>query len=105
MAKCWGSAAADLIAPVLSFSSCPWPAAAATLYVKDGIGYLADAATDPKFRRHGLQSALLRRRICDAAAADAGVVFSGATPFSTSHRNMERAGMRVHFVRSLWTPV
>jgi hypothetical protein len=24
---------------------------------------------------------------------------------STSHRNMERAGMRVQFVRSLWTPV
>jgi ribosomal protein S18 acetylase RimI-like enzyme len=80
------------------------PAAAATLYLKDGIGYLADAATDPKFRGHGLQSGLLQRRISDAAAAGADTVFGGASPFSTSHRNMERAGMRVQFVRALWTP-
>jgi ribosomal protein S18 acetylase RimI-like enzyme len=79
------------------------PAAAATLYVKDRVGYLADATTDPAFRHRGLQSALLRRRIRDAAAAGADIVFSGAAPFSTSHRNMERAGLRVQFVRSLWT--
>jgi GNAT superfamily N-acetyltransferase len=80
------------------------PAAAATLYVKDSVGYLADATTHPGFRRRGLQSALLRQRMCDAGAAGADIVFSGAAPFSTSHRNMERAGMRVQFVRSLWTP-
>ena len=45
------------------------PAAAATLYLKDGVGYLADATTGPAFRGGGLQSALLRRRICDAGAA------------------------------------
>jgi ribosomal protein S18 acetylase RimI-like enzyme len=81
------------------------PAAAATLYLHDGVGYLADAATDPAFRGQGFQSALLRRRIHDAGAAGADLVFSGAAPFSASHRNMERAGMRVQFVRSLWTPV
>jgi ribosomal protein S18 acetylase RimI-like enzyme len=81
------------------------PAAAATLYLKDGVGYLADATTSPAFRRRGFQSALLRRRISDAAAAGADIVFSGASPFSTSHRNMERIGMRVQFMRSLWTPV
>jgi hypothetical protein len=79
------------------------PVAAATLYLKDGVGYLADATTDPAFRRQGFQSALLRRRISDAAAAGVDTVFSGAAPFSTSHRNMERVGMRVQFVRSLWT--
>ncbi|HTC04684.1 MAG TPA: GNAT family N-acetyltransferase [Xanthobacteraceae bacterium] len=81
------------------------PAAAATLFVQDGVGYLADATTSPVFRRRGLQSALLRRRISDAAAAGVDIVFSGAAPFSTSHRNMERIGMRVQFVRSLWTPI
>jgi ribosomal protein S18 acetylase RimI-like enzyme len=80
------------------------PVAAATLYIHDRIGYLADAATHPSFRRRGFHLALLRRRIRDAGASGADTVFSGATPFSTSHRNMERAGMRVHFVRSLWTP-
>jgi ribosomal protein S18 acetylase RimI-like enzyme len=81
------------------------PAAAATLYLKDGVGYLADATTNPEFRGRGFQSALLRRRIRDAGASDADIVFGGATPFSTSHRNQERAGLRVQFVRSLWTPV
>jgi len=79
------------------------PAAAATLFMKDGVGYLADAATDPEFRSRGLHTALLRRRVRDAAMAGADIVFSGATPFSTSHRNMERAGLRIQFIRSLWT--
>jgi ribosomal protein S18 acetylase RimI-like enzyme len=81
------------------------PAAAATLYVKDRVAYLADAATDPSFRGRGLQTALLRRRIRDAGAAGADLVCSGADPFSTSHRNMERAGLRLQFIRSMWMPV
>lgn len=79
------------------------PAAAATLYVNDGVGYLADSATDPLFRRRGLQSALLRRRIRDAGLAGVDLVFSGAEPLSSSHRNMERAGLRLQFTRAKWT--
>jgi Acetyltransferase (GNAT) domain len=79
--------------------------AAATLYVHDRVGYLADAATAPAFRRHGLHVALLRRRICDASRAKLDFVFSGAEPMSTSHRNMERAGLRLHFIRAKWTPI
>ena len=79
------------------------PAAAATLFVQEGVGYLADAATAPGMRNRGLQTALLKRRISDACIAGVDVVFSGAAPFSTSHRNMERVGLRVQFVRSLWT--
>jgi GNAT superfamily N-acetyltransferase len=81
------------------------PAAAATLFVNDGVGYLADAATAPAFRRHGLHFALLRRRIRDASAAGVDFIFSGAEPMGTSHRNMERAGLRLHFVRTKWTRV
>ena len=80
------------------------PAAAATLYVHDGVGYLADSATDPSFRCLGLHAALLRRRIRDAGLAGADLVFSGAEPFSSSHRNMERVGMRLQFTRAKWTP-
>jgi ribosomal protein S18 acetylase RimI-like enzyme len=81
------------------------PAAAATLYVHDRVGYLADAATAPAFRRHGLHVALLRRRIRDASASGVDFIFSGAEPMSTSHRNMERAGLRLHFIRAKWTPI
>ena len=79
------------------------PAAAAILYVADKVGYCADAATDPAFRGRGLQTALLSRRIADARAAGVDFVCSGAEFQSQSHRNMERVGMRVQFVRSLWT--
>jgi len=79
------------------------PAAAATLYVRDGVGYLADSATDPSFRRRGLQAALLRRRIRDAGLAGADLVLSSAEPFSSSHRNMERVGMRLQFTWAKWT--
>jgi hypothetical protein len=80
------------------------PAATGILYVRDKVGYCADAATVPAFRGNGLQAALLRRRIVDAGAAGVDFVCSGAAYLSTSHRNMERAGMRVQFVRALWTP-
>ena len=78
------------------------PAAAATLFVHERVAYLADATTAPSFRRRGLQLALLHRRIADARKANADLVFSGATPFSGSHRNIERAGLRVQFMRALW---
>jgi ribosomal protein S18 acetylase RimI-like enzyme len=81
------------------------PAAAATLYLHDRVGYLADATTDPSFRRRGLQLALLQRRIRDADRSGVDFVFSGAEPFSTSHRNMERTGMRMQFLRTKWTAV
>ena len=79
------------------------PAATGILYVCDGVGYCADAATDPAFRGRGLQTAMLRRRIADSCAAGVDVVCSGAQYLSTSHRNMERVGLRVLFVRSIWT--
>jgi hypothetical protein len=79
------------------------PAAAAILYVHDRVGYLADSSTDPSFRRRGLQVALLRRRMRDAGIAGADLVFSGAEPYSSSHRNMERVGMRLQFTRAKWT--
>jgi hypothetical protein len=79
------------------------PAAVGILYREDGVAYLADAACNPAFRRGGLQLALLERRINGAVAAGVDFICSGAAFQSGSHRNMERAGMRVQFVRSIWT--
>jgi len=79
------------------------PAATAKLYIRDKVAYLADASCDPVWRRRGLQLALLQRRIGAAIAAGVDFICSGAAFQSGSHRNMERAGMRVQFVRSIWT--
>ena len=81
------------------------PAAAASFFMHGGAAYLADACTDPAFRRHGLHTALLRRRIADARQAGADLVFSGAEFLSGSYRNMERIGMRLAFMRAIWTPL
>jgi ribosomal protein S18 acetylase RimI-like enzyme len=81
------------------------PAATATLFNHEGVGYLADSATDPAFRGRGLHSALLRRRAQDACTAGVDFICSGADFLSTSHRNMERVGMRLLFLRAIWTPL
>jgi hypothetical protein len=79
------------------------PGAAGTLFVKDGVGFLADASTHPDFRSNGLQTALLRHRAAVAAALGLDLIYSGATFGSISHRNMERLGLRVLCTRMLWS--
>jgi len=81
------------------------PAAAAILFIQGDMAYLADAATDPKFRGHGCQTALLRSRLHIAADTGAEFAVSGAAFLSGSHRNMARAGMELQFVRAIWTAV
>lgn len=77
------------------------PAACATLAVEDSIGYLAIAATVPAHRGLGLQTALIERRILDAAAAGCELVSSQATFGSTSHRNLQRH-LEVAFTKATW---
>ena len=67
--------------------------AALTVDPGTGVAYLADGATRPAFRGRGLQSLLIERRLLDAAAAGAEVAFSQASFASTSHRNLQRAGL------------
>ena len=78
------------------------PAAFGVLHEHDGIGSLAGAATLPEFRGRGCQSALLARRIADATADGCELVVSQAMPGSSSHRNMERAGLRVAYTKGIW---
>jgi ribosomal protein S18 acetylase RimI-like enzyme len=79
------------------------PAAAAKLFIHDGVGFFADAATHPDFRGRGLQTALLRHRAAVAAQAGVELIYSQASFGSTSHRNMERIGLRVVHTRAIWT--
>jgi hypothetical protein len=81
------------------------PAAGGILYLKDDVGYFADAATDPEFRCRGAQTALLSHRTAAARQAGVEFVYSRATFGSTSHRNMERIGLRVLHTRAIWTAV
>jgi ribosomal protein S18 acetylase RimI-like enzyme len=77
------------------------PAGAAALTIDGVVGHLANAATIPAFRGRGAQTALIRRRIRDAAAAGCTLVSTG-TSDATSRRNLERAGLREVYRNSVW---
>lgn len=81
------------------------PAGHAALYVDPStkIGLLAAGATLPEYRGRGCQSALLRRRLADAAAAGCDLVIAEASPGSISQRNMERVGLRTAYTKVTWT--
>jgi ribosomal protein S18 acetylase RimI-like enzyme len=78
------------------------PAGAALLSVDDGMGYLANASTLPEHRGRGVQTALIARRIADAAAAGCDVVSSGAAFGSPSQRNLQRAGLQITYTKAVW---
>ncbi|THF86230.1 GNAT family N-acetyltransferase [Deinococcus sp. KSM4-11] len=78
--------------------------ACASLYVHGGYGWLGNATTLPEWRRHGAQSALITRRITDAARAGAHTVFTQVAEEvpdkpNPSEHNMRRAGFRTAYRR------
>jgi GNAT superfamily N-acetyltransferase len=79
------------------------PAGAAVLALTDGLGYLAAGSALPAYRGRGVHAALIARRIADAAQAGCELVTGQAAFTSSSHRNQERAGLKLAHVRQDWT--
>lgn len=77
------------------------PAAVAALHVQGSVACLAGAATLPQFRGRGVQAALIHRRLNDVAAGCELVTVTTAFA-SGSQRNLERHGLRVAQLRTLW---
>ena len=63
------------------------------------IAALFGAATLPEFRRRGVQSALIARRLHEAALAGCEYAVVSTQPGSASQRNMERRGFRVAYTK------
>jgi len=70
------------------------PAAQALLVVGEHVGYLAEAATDPRFRRRGLQRALIAHRARIARELGCTQLFSQVTWGDASWANMRQLGLR-----------
>lgn len=77
------------------------PAAAAGLFTPDGASILAGAATLPRFRGRGGQTALITRRVADAGAESDLVVVTAALG-SPSHANLTRLGFQLTHTRTTW---
>jgi GNAT superfamily N-acetyltransferase len=83
------------------------PAAAAGVFIAEGVGYLGFAATLPEHRGKGGQNALLAERIDHARAAGCDVVLTETGERrddlpSNSYRNILRAGFTEVAVRANW---
>ena len=77
-------------------------AAFGAMRVQSGVASLISSATLPHLRRRGCQTALLQRRMADAADLDCDLVFSHAACESTSQHNMQRLGMRLLAPKLVW---
>lgn len=75
-------------------------AGSCVLFVHDGIAYVADMATRPEHRGHGIQAAMLAA--CHARAAGADVVWARCRFLSQSHRNLQRGGLRTLCTTAFW---
>ncbi|WP_152393568.1 GNAT family N-acetyltransferase [Paenibacillus guangzhouensis] len=78
------------------------PAAVGVMYVQNDIASLTFGATLPEYRNRGLQYRLIIHRIQEAYRKQCRLVVSQCAFLSSSHRNMERAGMRIGYVRATW---
>lgn len=79
------------------------PAATGVMFIKNGICSLTFAATLPEFREQGLHKYLLNFRIHESFKQNCELVVGQCAYISQSHRNMERVGMRLGYVRTTWT--
>jgi GNAT superfamily N-acetyltransferase len=81
--------------------------ACAAMLIEGGIAEFGIAATLEEARGHGCQTALLHRRICDAAAAGCHTLFvetGERVPDrpSASYRNILKAGFEEAYLRPNW---
>lgn len=79
------------------------PAGGGAMSADDGIASLFGASTLPRFRRRGVQRALLEARWHAARAAGAEFAFLKTAVASGSERNATRAGFRKVGETVLWT--
>jgi len=69
--------------------------------MSDGLAQLSGAATLPAHRRRGVQSALMRARLVDAAANGGDLAVVTTEPASKSQQNVQRAGFELLYSRAV----
>jgi hypothetical protein len=75
------------------------------LHVADGTASMANGLTVPALRDRGAQTALLHRRIADAAAMGCDLMVSQCSPGTASQRNQLRAGFHIAGSKAWWVPL
>jgi ribosomal protein S18 acetylase RimI-like enzyme len=76
-------------------------AGAGSCRMTDALAQLSGASTLPSHRRRGVQSALLRARLVDAAARGCDLAVVTVEPASKSQQNVQRAGFALLYSRAV----
>ena len=76
-------------------------AGGAGLRIHQGVAQLCGSATRPDQRRRGVQTALLSRRLADAAAAGCDIAVITTQPGSKSQENAQRRGFSLLYARAI----
>lgn len=76
-------------------------AGGASFRTQAGVAQLNGAATLPEHRRRGVQSALLRYRLAEAAQRGCEVAVVTTQPGSKSQENVQRAGFSLLYARAI----
>lgn len=70
------------------------------LHVPEGGGSGATGLTSPPFRGRGCQTALVRRRMRNAATADCDILVSQCRPSGVRERNQHLVSVRVAGIKA-----
>ena len=76
-------------------------AGGASFRMQDGVAQLSGAATLPDHRRQGVQTALLRHRLNEAARRGCDVAVVTTEPGSRSQENVQKAGFALLYARAV----
>ena len=71
------------------------------LRITDGVAHLVGAAAAPEHRRRGVQSALLTKRLADAAGAGCDIAAVTTAPGSKSQQNVQRQDFHLLYTRAV----
>ena len=78
------------------------PAGIGILFSHGKLSLLADAAVLPRYRASGCHTALIQHRIDRAVERGCELLTSFPAFGSNSHRNLERAGLRIAYTKTMW---
>lgn len=67
--------------------------------MRDGVATMFGDATVVSARGHGLQRALIQHRLAHASRAGCDLAVAVVVPGTGSHRNYERAGFQLVYMR------
>jgi hypothetical protein len=86
MLRCW-------------LAGAPQPLAGAAMGIQNGVALFFGDATLQRARRKGYQSALIAARLAEAQQQGCDLAMATVLPGSASHRNYERAGFQLLYMR------